>query len=119
MGFAIALYSKCNSEICSKSLDSRRLGLPQKPPTARLFRPNRLKQLKLLSHKTKIVTLDPPSLSFSVMVILLSWRWLQKVVGDVGLNIVTRILGLLVASIGVQFMIAGLSNVIAVKFRLT
>ena len=51
-------------------------------------------------------------ISFSVMVILLSGRWLQKVVGDVGLNIVTRILGLLVASIGVQFMIAGLSNVI-------
>jgi multiple antibiotic resistance protein len=44
--------------------------------------------------------------------ILLSGKWLQKVVGDVGLNILTRILGLLVASMGVQFMITGLSNVI-------
>ncbi len=45
-------------------------------------------------------------------VILLAGRWLQKVVGEVGLNIVTRILGLLVASMGVQFMITGLSNII-------
>jgi small neutral amino acid transporter SnatA (MarC family) len=30
----------------------------------------------------------------------------------VGLNIATRILGLLVASIGVQFVIAGLTNVV-------
>lgn len=49
---------------------------------------------------------------FSVFVIFLSGRWLQKVLGDVGLNIVTRVLGLIVASIGVQFMITGLSNVI-------
>jgi multiple antibiotic resistance protein len=44
--------------------------------------------------------------------ILLSGRWLQRAIGDVGLNIVTRVLGLLVASIGVQFIITGLSNVI-------
>lgn len=49
---------------------------------------------------------------FLVFVIFLSGRWLQKVVGDVGLNIVTRILGLLVASIGVQFIMTGLSNII-------
>jgi MarC family membrane protein len=47
-----------------------------------------------------------------VFVIFLSGRWLQKVVGDVGLNIITRILGLLVAAIGVQFIITGLSNII-------
>lgn len=47
-----------------------------------------------------------------VLAIFLSGRWLQKVVGDVGLNIVTRILGLLVASMGVQFMITGVSNII-------
>jgi MarC family membrane protein len=45
---------------------------------------------------------------------LIFWagRWLQKMVGEVGLNIITRILGLLVASMGVQFMITGLSNLI-------
>lgn len=51
-------------------------------------------------------------ISFSVMVIFLAGRWLQKMVGDVGLNIVTRILGLLVAAMGVQFMMTGLSNTI-------
>lgn len=45
-------------------------------------------------------------------IIFMAGRWLQKVVGEVGLNIVTRILGLLVASMGVQFMITGLSNII-------
>jgi MarC family membrane protein len=45
-------------------------------------------------------------------VIFMAGRWLQKVVGEVGLNIVTRILGLLVASMGVQFMIKGLSDII-------
>jgi len=46
------------------------------------------------------------------LVILLSGRFLRRLLGDVGLNIATRILGLLVASIGVQFVIAGLTNVI-------
>jgi len=32
--------------------------------------------------------------------------------GDVGLSITTRILGLLVASIGMQLVITGLSNVV-------
>jgi multiple antibiotic resistance protein len=44
--------------------------------------------------------------------ILLSGRWLQKMVGSVGLNILTRILGLLVSSMGIQFMITGLSNIV-------
>ena len=46
------------------------------------------------------------------LVILLSGGFLRKLLGDVGLSIATRILGLLVASIGVQFVIAGLTNVI-------
>ena len=46
------------------------------------------------------------------LVILLSGRFLRRMLGDVGLSIATRILGLLVASIGVQFVIAGLTNVI-------
>jgi len=51
-------------------------------------------------------------ISFLNLVILLSGGFLRKLLGDVGLSIATRILGLLVASIGVQFVIAGLTNVI-------
>ncbi len=51
-------------------------------------------------------------ISFLTLVILLSGRFLRRLLGDVGLSIATRILGLLVASIGVQFVIAGLTNVI-------
>ncbi len=50
--------------------------------------------------------------SVLTLVILLSGRYLRRFLGDVGLSIATRILGLLVASIGVQFVIAGLTNVI-------
>ena len=46
------------------------------------------------------------------LVILLSGRTLRRVLGDVGLSIVTRILGLLVASIGMQFLVTATSNVI-------
>jgi len=51
-------------------------------------------------------------ISFLTFVILLSGGFLRRLLGDVGLSIGTRILGLLVASIGVQFVIAGLTNVI-------
>jgi MarC family membrane protein len=61
-------------------------------------------------------------ISAIVCAILLSGRWLQRVVGNVGLSIATRILGLLVASIGVQFVVIGLTNIIvytiAPKLRL-
>ena len=50
--------------------------------------------------------------SFLTFVILLSGGFLRRLLGDVGLSIATRILGLLVASIGVEFVITGLSNVI-------
>jgi multiple antibiotic resistance protein len=49
--------------------------------------------------------------SFLTLLILLSGRYLRRLLGDVGLSIATRILGLLVASIGVQFVIEGLTNV--------
>jgi small neutral amino acid transporter SnatA (MarC family) len=51
-------------------------------------------------------------ISFLTLVILLSGGFLRKMLGDVGLSIATRILGLLVASIGVEFVIAGLTDVI-------
>lgn len=50
--------------------------------------------------------------SFLTFVVFLAGKWLQQVLGDVGLSILTRILGLLVASIGVQFMVSGVSNII-------
>src|SRR5215469_13104724 len=50
--------------------------------------------------------------SVVTLVILLSGGFLRRLLGDVGLNIATRILGLLVAAIGVEFVIAGLTNVI-------
>jgi MarC family membrane protein len=46
------------------------------------------------------------------LLILVSGRVLRRLLGDVGLSILTRILGLLVASIGMQFVITGLTNVI-------
>jgi MarC family membrane protein len=51
-------------------------------------------------------------ISFLTLFILLSGRFLRRLLGDVGLSIATRILGLLVASIGVQFVIEGLTNVV-------
>ena len=51
-------------------------------------------------------------ISFLTLVILLSGRFLRRFLGDVGLSIATRILGLLVASFGVQFVITGSTNVI-------
>ncbi len=51
-------------------------------------------------------------ISVLTFVILLSGRYLRNLLGDVGLSILTRILGLLVASIGMQFIVTGLSNVV-------
>ncbi|MBR8831222.1 MAG: hypothetical protein N5P05_002988 [Chroococcopsis gigantea SAG 12.99] len=52
------------------------------------------------------------AVSLLQLAIFLSGRTLQKLVGDVGLSIVTRIMGLLIASIGVQFITTGVSNLI-------
>jgi MarC family membrane protein len=52
------------------------------------------------------------AISILVFVILLSGQWLKRALGDVGLSIATRILGLLVASMGIQFITTGLTNVI-------
>ena len=45
-------------------------------------------------------------------VILLSGQVLQRVLGEVGMSLITRVLGLLLAAIGAQFILTGLSNVI-------
>lgn len=68
------------------------------------------------THKNEfqLVELAVVCVMISVLVcaILLSGRWLQRVLGNVGLSIATRILGLLVASIGVQFMVIGVTQII-------
>jgi multiple antibiotic resistance protein len=50
--------------------------------------------------------------TFLVLIILMSGKWLQNLIGDTGLSIVQRVLGLFVAAIGVQFMVTGISNII-------
>jgi multiple antibiotic resistance protein len=50
--------------------------------------------------------------SLLVFVVFLSGQWLKRVVGDVGLSIATRILGLLVAAMGIGFITTGVTNVI-------
>lgn len=52
------------------------------------------------------------AISAVTFLILAAGRRLQRLVGDVGLNVATRILGLLVASIGAQFILTGLTNVV-------
>jgi len=51
-------------------------------------------------------------ISVATFLILAAGRRLQQLVGEVGLNVATRILGLLVASIGAQFILTGLTNVV-------
>ncbi len=50
--------------------------------------------------------------SLLVFLVLLSGQWLKRVLGEVGLSIATRILGLLVASMGVQFISSGVTNIV-------
>ncbi len=49
--------------------------------------------------------------SFLVFAILAAGKWLQKMIGNIGLNITQRIMGLFVAAIGVQFMVTGIINI--------
>ena len=46
--------------------------------------------------------------SLTVLVLLLIF---MIILGDIGLNIISRVLGLFVAAIGVQFMVTGLINI--------
>lgn len=50
--------------------------------------------------------------SIAAFVIFMAGQGVQRILGDVGLNILTRILGLLVASIGVQFIVSGVSDIV-------
>lgn len=48
--------------------------------------------------------------SLFVLVCLLASEWIKGLIGEVGLDIATRILGLLLAAIGVQFILGGLAE---------
>lgn len=45
-----------------------------------------------------------------VFIVLASSHWFQRLLGNFGLEIITRLLGLILGAIGVQFMLAGLSD---------
>lgn len=51
-------------------------------------------------------------LALSVLVVLLSGRWLQDILGSIGMNLLLRVMGLMVAAMGVQFMVTGVSQII-------
>jgi MarC family membrane protein len=53
--------------------------------------------------------------SFLVFAILAAGKFLQKMIGNIGLNITQRIMGLFVAAIGVQFMVTGIINIFVSK----
>jgi MarC family membrane protein len=71
-------------------------------------------EARAAQNDTLLLGLVGVTIAISVLTfaLLLSGRFLRDLMGDVGLSIVTRILGLLVASIGMQFIVTGLSNVI-------
>ena len=50
--------------------------------------------------------------SFLVFLVLSAGRELQRFLGDIGLSITQRVMGLFVAAIGVQFMVTGVSDII-------
>ncbi len=50
--------------------------------------------------------------SFLVFIVLIAGKGLQRILGDTGLSITQRVMGLFVAAIGVQFMVTGLIDII-------
>lgn len=47
-----------------------------------------------------------------VFAVLVSGKWLQQVMGNIGLSITQRVMGLFVAAIGVQFIVTGVIDII-------
>lgn len=117
-GQNLAVEAKASDLSEAKSI-YRRIVVPFAMPL--LVGPGVIANLILYASEAKAI--DSPTLSLGLigvtvaislltLVILLSGRVLRRLLGDIGLNILTRILGLLVASIGMQFVVTGLSNVI-------
>ena len=53
--------------------------------------------------------------SLLVFVVLASGKTLQRVLGDIGLSITQRVMGLFVAAIGMQFMVNGVLDIFRTK----
>lgn len=49
---------------------------------------------------------------FLLFIVLAAGKWLQRALGDIGLSITQRVMGLFVAAIGVQFMVTGLIDIV-------
>ena len=49
-------------------------------------------------------------ISSIVLMTLVSSSWIKKVTGELGMDITTRIMGLLLAAIGIQFVLSGLNE---------
>ena len=62
-------------------------------------------------HDGGALVLGTLLLSVVVLAIFLAGRWLKAVVGPIGLNILMRVMGLMVAAMGVQFMVTGVSQI--------
>lgn len=50
------------------------------------------------------------AIALFTLIVLMSSLWIRRVLGKFGLDVTTRILGLLLAAIGVQFMLGGLGD---------
>ncbi len=53
---------------------------------------------------------------FFLFAVLVSGKWLQQAMGEIGLSITQRVMGLFVAAIGVQFMVTGIIDIIIYDF---
>ena len=62
-------------------------------------------------HDGGVLVLGAFLLSVVVLAIFLAGRWLKAVLGPIGLNILMRVMGLMVAAMGVQFMVTGVSQI--------
>jgi multiple antibiotic resistance protein len=51
-------------------------------------------------------------LALSVLVVFLAGRWLQAIIGPIGMNLLLRVMGLMVAAMGVQFMVTGVTQIV-------
>jgi MarC family membrane protein len=64
-----------------------------------------------VDHDGGVLVLGAFLLSVVVLAIFLAGRWLKAVLGPIGLNILMRVMGLMVAAMGVQFMVTGVSQI--------
>jgi multiple antibiotic resistance protein len=54
-------------------------------------------------------------LALVVLAIFLAGRWLKALIGPIGLDILMRVMGLMVAAMGVQFMVTGVTQIVTTQ----